>query len=208
MGSVAFPMVNSATIDYHVPPTFDDSLHASDISMFASEIDSAGAWDAMHHHHMPIASTSSAHPSLRGQPQSVSSSNSTSPTHYSPPCFSPIPTAAPTIDISAQQKEWIASIRSSPWFRNNQSEPEDSPGQSIFLRFLGRASESGTYVCLFRGCGKVCNRTFDRRDRALGHVRQHLNHRPFWCGGRCFNANWYVANLLGIPNDEDIDYPA
>jgi hypothetical protein len=47
-------------------------------------------------------------------------------------------------------------------------------GESILSGFLEVKNEI-KLKCLFNGC----DRTFDRTDRALGHIRLHLEHRPF-----------------------------
>lgn len=35
-----------------------------------------------------------------------------------------------------------------------------------------------------------CNHALGRKYRILGHLRAHLNFRPFVCGGDCSNADW------------------
>ncbi|PVF92895.1 hypothetical protein CPB86DRAFT_145931 [Serendipita vermifera] len=180
--------INHTTMNPPTYPSHDVPLSAFKATLNSSMAPTIGPSfliGMQHHHHnyMPTASTSSGHPSLRVQSQT--SSASTSPTQDDSPHVPATLIETQPVNSFSQQDQLVDQIRASSWFRNNQSEPEDLPGQSIYLRFLKRISDAGTYLCLYRGC----NRTFDRRDRALGHVRQHLNHRPFFCGGKCFNGS-------------------
>jgi hypothetical protein len=38
-----------------------------------------------------------------------------------------------------------------------------------------------------------CNHALGRKYRILGHLRVHLNFRPFICGGDCGAPDWYVV---------------
>ncbi|CAG7847508.1 SubName: Full=Uncharacterized protein {ECO:0000313/EMBL:CCA72295.1} [Serendipita indica DSM 11827] len=80
----------------------------------------------------------------------------------------------------------LAEISSSTWLQNDEPEPIVG-GQSILCRFLGRdPALPGLYICLFDDC----NKTFDRLDRAIPHIRVHLGHKPVPCNGQCGKPYW------------------
>lgn len=83
---------------------------------------------------------------------------------------------------------FLVECLSSEWLRLKQLEPTFLPKQSVLLRFLSRPSPASSFRCLFDGCAKK----FDRRDRAIGHIRTHLEHKPFLCDGRCKIVGWCV----------------
>jgi len=94
-------------------------------------------------------------------------------------------------------------VLTSSWFQNNEREPEDGPKRSILSPFLQRSEKGNSYKCLFDFCPK----SFDRQDRALGHVRMHLGHRPFQCVGRCGASEWYVTLLMVFHVLTDLSVP-
>ncbi|CAG8710395.1 9745_t:CDS:2 [Acaulospora colombiana] len=73
----------------------------------------------------------------------------------------------------------------SQWLQDDAPEPRTKNNASILEAFLD--SKDGRQ-CPFDNCDK----SFLRKDRAIGHIRQHLNHRPFKCQGKCKNLKWYV----------------
>ncbi|PVF92891.1 hypothetical protein CPB86DRAFT_145987 [Serendipita vermifera] len=84
----------------------------------------------------------------------------------------------------------LESIQGASWLVAHQKEPNDSTTKrSVYLAFLsnkgdGKASNGSNgnnYRCLFDGC----NKSFDRQDRAIGHIRMHFEHRPFQCNTQC-----------------------
>ncbi|KIM26039.1 hypothetical protein M408DRAFT_10088 [Serendipita vermifera MAFF 305830] len=58
------------------------------------------------------------------------------------------------------------------------------PGESRFRAFL-EMTPTRTYKCQFVTEHGPCERTEERLDRAQGHARQHLDYRPYVCGGKC-----------------------
>lgn len=90
-----------------------------------------------------------------------------------------------------KQRELLDRCLSSDWLQRNERETTLRK-QSILLGFLSRLEaprgEALKYECLFKNCHK----SFDRRDRALGHIRAHLSHRPFPCGEECGTVGWYA----------------
>ncbi|KIM27208.1 hypothetical protein M408DRAFT_330129, partial [Serendipita vermifera MAFF 305830] len=74
----------------------------------------------------------------------------------------------------------LHEIVKSDWFCSNKFEPKTEKGRSILLSFLA-SDAAGAYRCLF----KECSKNLDRQDRALGHIRMHLGHRPHACDGKC-----------------------
>jgi hypothetical protein len=66
-------------------------------------------------------------------------------------------------------------------------EPASREGESNLHSFLELIRRSpAEYRCLFDDCG----RSIKRQDRALGHIRMHLGHRPYSCNGKCGNELW------------------
>ena len=62
-----------------------------------------------------------------------------------------------------------------------------SPGKSVYAVFLEQVEKS-EWRCLFGDRDHPCPSqavAFRRLERALDHVRSHLNHRPFVCKGEC-----------------------
>jgi len=83
----------------------------------------------------------------------------------------------------------------SSWLRNNDPEPGDGQNKSILLGFLKAEDPNNPLTCLFDDCGK----NFYEQDRALGHVRMHLGHKPYPCNGQCQDINWYALPLHMLP---------
>jgi hypothetical protein len=94
-------------------------------------------------------------------------------------------------------------VLTSGWFQNNEKEPEHGSKRSILSPFLQRSETGNSYKCRF----DFCTKSFDRQDRALGHVRMHLGHRPFQCGGRCGALEWYVTLLMASHVLTDLSIP-
>ena len=86
----------------------------------------------------------------------------------------------------------------SDWFKNQELEPYmPHNGKSILTQWLDEVDE-GIVCCApldseESWCGYG---PFKRLDRAVAHVRKHLDFRPFHCGGDCGQAGWYVPEFL------------
>jgi hypothetical protein len=81
----------------------------------------------------------------------------------------------------------------SSWLHNHEVEPEVTmvglKKRSILLEFTSRSGKAAPFSCAFDKCEKK----FDRKDRAIIHIRfRHLNHKPFPCGGYCGDGQWFV----------------
>jgi hypothetical protein len=100
-------------------------------------------------------------------------------------------------------RQLLTRVVTSSWFQNNEKEPEIGSKRSILSPFLQRSERGNSYRCLF----DFCTKSFDRQDRALGHVRMHLGHRPFQCGGRCGASEWYVTLLMASHVPTDLSVP-
>jgi len=75
----------------------------------------------------------------------------------------------------------LDEILASPWYKTHQLEPMKEKGKSVLIAFLEHEGTGGAYRCLF----DTCTKRLDRQDRALGHIRMHLAHRPFVCNSQC-----------------------
>lgn len=107
----------------------------------------------------------------------------------------PVLAAALTGPEESHLRSLLHEIVKSDWFRSNKFEPKTEKGRSVFLSFLA-SDAAGAYRCLF----KECSKNLDRQDRALGHIRMHLGHRPHACGGKCgvmgCQERFYCASYL------------
>jgi hypothetical protein len=64
----------------------------------------------------------------------------------------------------------------------------EQEGDRFYCRLPINDSETGqTY----------CNHSLGRKNRILGHLRMHLNFRPFICGGDCGKHEWCVVVTTG-----------
>jgi hypothetical protein len=62
-----------------------------------------------------------------------------------------------------------------------------APGVDDLVRFLQQ--ETGSYTCLCFDKG-FCGKRFERRHRAVDHVRGHFGLRAYPCRGGCGKQNW------------------
>lgn len=87
------------------------------------------------------------------------------------------------------------------WFMKQQHEPGmPNNGKSILLQWLIEVEEGTKWECRVPLDVELswCNhRPFGRVDRAIAHVRKHLDFKPFACEGRCENGEWYVLEFPG-----------
>jgi len=88
-----------------------------------------------------------------------------------------------------QHHLWSAlqCILISEWYNGGTQEPATIHGRwSTYHQFLEPVAGETSYICLFDGCVYIS----DREDRALAHIRAHVHHRPYVCGGQCQKSNW------------------
>ena len=84
----------------------------------------------------------------------------------------------------SHQRALLQQCLQSDWLNQDDPEPKDAQSHSIFLGFLAQNTAEAAFKCEFDRCTK----TFSRQDRALGHIRRHLGHRPYACNLRCSSA--------------------
>jgi hypothetical protein len=76
-------------------------------------------------------------------------------------------------------RQILELILSQPWWYHNKFEPDHA------LDVLIWKDEQGTLNCT------ICLRRYTRADRAIGHIRKHLDHRPYVCNGeKCRTLRW------------------
>jgi len=116
-----------------------------------------------------------------------------------------LPHAPPILENQNKPEDsWRADLKSwkeyheSDWFKDQVIEP-DLPhnGKSILVRWLKEVGEGKGWTCCvpLDGEGNRCIRPFGRPDRALAHVREHLDLKPFPCKGTCRTKGWYVRKF-------------
>lgn len=109
-------------------------------------------------------------------------------------------------DANPWRRAVLDNILHSSFYNNDEMEPDDkgatdpitmgygTRGRSIYGVFIEEVGK-GEWKCLFRTAGKPCAvaTVFKRFERAVEHVRSHLNHRPYKCPGTCVTGpSWYV----------------
>ena len=95
----------------------------------------------------------------------------------------------------------LEALKKENWYINQEVEPNAWNGKSIFLQWLDKFELDG------RKYWKCCvpldqpeiwcdHKPFLRVDRAITHIRAHLAHKPYPCGGRpnCKQEGWYVKS--------------
>lgn len=88
-----------------------------------------------------------------------------------------------------------------PWYLNQEEEPLNHEEKSVLVRWLDEPGTEGggKWTCRVPLKGETwCKHKIKRPDRAITHVRRHLNLRPYPCEGKCKNQIWYAANRSDI----------
>lgn len=90
------------------------------------------------------------------------------------------------------------ALKQENWYINKDVEPIIWNGKSMLIRWLNEVETDGNKhlecrVPLERADNWCCKR-FTRLNRAIAHVRMHLGHEPYLCGGypNCRQEGWYV----------------
>jgi len=83
------------------------------------------------------------------------------------------------------------------WCKNQVIEPFMDNGKSVLVRWLDEAGENKGWTCCvpLDPEAKWCIHPFRRLDRALAHIREHLDFKPYPCEGKCRNEEWYVRKF-------------
>lgn len=106
--------------------------------------------------------------------------------------------ASPQQQWQLDRKDWDA-LSQEPWYLNQVEEPGDNVGKSILARWLAplEAKDQKGWRCCVPLDGETwCKQTITRIDRAIVHVRVHLDLKPYPCEGGCNKPNWYAERLL------------
>ncbi len=112
-----------------------------------------------------------------------------------------VPSQAPLQEQWKIDREYWDAQLEEPWYLNQVEEPENDVGKSILDRWLDplEAKDEKGWRCRFPKPGETwCNETIKRFDRAIVHVRGHLNLKPYPCEGDCNKPNWYAKRLLSL----------
>jgi hypothetical protein len=101
-------------------------------------------------------------------------------------------------DTNPLHRVILENIMRSSFFHEHEMEPKDQgpndpitmgygkKGYSVYGVFVQEVKK-GEWQCLFEISGRPCSSstTFKRFERAIEHIRSHVNHRPYACTGEC-----------------------
>ena len=96
----------------------------------------------------------------------------------------------------------LEALKNEYWYINKEVEPATWNGKSILIRWLNETETDGQKYLECRvpldRADNWCCKPFSGLDRAIAHVRVHLRHEPYLCGGypNCMQKAWYVRGLL------------
>ena len=106
--------------------------------------------------------------------------------------------ASPREKWELDRRHWDAQLQET-WYVDQVEEPENHEGKSILVRWLDRleAKEKKGWRCCVPLKGETwCTEEIDRPDRAIIHVRAHLDLKPYPCEGHCHKEIWYAEKPL------------
>ena len=93
------------------------------------------------------------------------------------------------------------ALKTEDWYINKEVEPTWN-GKSVLVQWLNEVEKDGSMhleccVPLVDQAEGWCRQRLPRLDRGIAHVRNHLGHKPYVCGGypNC-KQGWYVKELL------------
>jgi hypothetical protein len=112
--------------------------------------------------------------------------------------------ATPPEKWQLDRNAWDAQLQEA-WYLDQVEEPLDHTGTSVLARWLHPLEGEGEkgWRCRAPIEGETwCTEEIKRKDRAVIHVRVHLDLKPFPCEGHCKKQNWYAEKpfLLKDPN--------
>lgn len=112
-----------------------------------------------------------------------------------------VPSQAPLPEQWQIDREYWDAQLQEPWYINQVEEPENDVGRSILVRWLDplEGKDEKGWRCRVPMPGQTwCNETIKRTERAITHVRAHLDLKPYPCEGGCSKPNWYVKSHLPL----------
>jgi hypothetical protein len=71
----------------------------------------------------------------------------------------------------------LTEVMNADWKRFHIKEPDED----LLLQFQQYDRTEGRWNCRFSKDGKLCDRSTSKKDHAKGHIRWHIDHRPFFC---------------------------
>ena len=84
---------------------------------------------------------------------------------------------ADTIEHEHLRNE-LRKIMKAGWKLRHEMEPDENH----LLQFTYYDESEGRWSCLFSKEGKLCDCSTRKKDHCKGHIRCHIDHRPFYCG--------------------------
>ena len=71
----------------------------------------------------------------------------------------------------------LTEVMNADWKRHHIKEPDED----LLLQFQQYDRTEGRWNCRFSKDGRLCDRSTSKKDHAKGHIRWHIDHRPFFC---------------------------
>lgn len=115
-------------------------------------------------------------------PPHISPSSATSDTYTEPPPVTHgknfIQESFPGDDSGSERlRAALTEVMNAPWKCQHQPEPDED----VLLQFHQYRKSEGRWHCRFSKDGKLCNCKTRKKDHAKGHIRWHIDHRPYYC---------------------------
>lgn len=81
----------------------------------------------------------------------------------------------------------LAQVMTAPWRRRHTMEPDED----LLLQFTYFDKKRGRWNCSFTKDGTSCRCSTRKKDHAKGHIRWHIDHRPYFCKSPCPTGDPY-----------------
>ncbi|PVG03096.1 hypothetical protein CPB86DRAFT_811207 [Serendipita vermifera] len=75
------------------------------------------------------------------------------------------------------KRDALRSVMTAHWKLENHFEPHSD----VLLSFMDYNSVRRRWHCSFSKAGRVCNKSFKKKDQAKGHIRCHIGLKPYAC---------------------------
>jgi hypothetical protein len=80
-------------------------------------------------------------------------------------------------DDQEGMRDALRSIMTARWKIENCFEPH----ADVLLNFMEYNNAKRRWYCTFSKAGRICNKSFKKKDQAKGHIRCHIGLKPYAC---------------------------